>query len=120
MLPVRPRRELTTPEETDRCPPPATTSSTKSFPIRYWHVDMYASAYKHGISKLDVEHAVRHALAVGDQEDGKVLYLGPDRAGNLLEVVSVRRDDETEVVIHAMAMRSIYESFLHTMGEADG
>jgi hypothetical protein len=81
---------------------------------------MYASAHKHGVSKLDVEHAVRHALAAGDQDDGKVLYLGPDRSGNLLEIVSVRRDDGTEVVIHAMAMRSVYESFLHTMGEADG
>ena len=55
----------------------------------------------------------------GDQEDGKVLYLGPDRAGNLLEVVSVRRDDGTEIVIHAMWMRKMYELFLNAMGEAD-
>lgn len=35
---------------------------------------------------------------------------------------SFRCDETTgpEVVIHAMAMRSIYESFLHTMGEAHG
>lgn len=64
--------------------------------------------------------AVNHALAAGDQEDGKVLYLGPDRAGNLLEIVAVLRDDGTEVVIHAMRMRSVYESFLHSIGEADG
>jgi len=83
-------------------------------------VDTYASAHKHGVSSWTSSIAVRHALAAGDQEDGKVLYLGPDRAGNLLEIVSVRRDDGTEVVIHAMAMRRIYESFLHTMGEADG
>ncbi|MDQ3571187.1 MAG: hypothetical protein M3450_00040 [Actinomycetota bacterium] len=83
-------------------------------------MDIYASARKHGISEIDIEHAVEHALAAGDQEDGKVLYLGPDRAGNLLEIVAVRRDDGSEVVIHAMRMRSVYESFLHAMGEADG
>ena len=48
-----------------------------------------------------------------------MLYLGPDRAGNLLEVVSVLRDDETEIVIHAMHMRRIYEPYLREMGEAD-
>jgi hypothetical protein len=44
---------------------------------------------------------------------------GPDRAGNLLEVVSVPRDDGTEVVIHAMPMRKIYESLLRDRGDAD-
>jgi len=33
---------------------------------------------------------VEQAVAVGEQEDGKVLYLGPDRAG---KIVSVVRDD---------------------------
>jgi len=42
----------------------------------------------------------------GEQDDGKVLYLGPDRAANLLEVVSVIRDDGSEIVIHAMRMRA--------------
>ncbi|CAN5751540.1 hypothetical protein BH23ACT2_BH23ACT2_00320 [soil metagenome] len=46
-----------------------------------------------------------------------MLYLGPGRAGNLLEVVSVNRDDGTEIVIHAMSMRAKYEPFLH--GEGD-
>ena len=83
------------------------------------HVDIYASADKHGISDIDIEHAVRHALAAGEQDDGKVLYLGPDRAGNLLEVVAVVRDDRAEVVIHAMRMRRGYESYLSPTGEAD-
>jgi hypothetical protein len=75
-------------------------------------VEIYASALKHGISQVDIEHGVELALAIGEQDDGKVLYLGPDRAGNLLEIVSVLRDDGTEIVIHAMRMRRIYESFL--------
>jgi hypothetical protein len=82
-------------------------------------VEIFASARKHGIDDLDILHAVEHAVAVGEQDDSKVLYLGPDRAGNLLEVVSVLRDDETEIVIHAMRMRRTYESLLHEMGDAD-
>ncbi len=57
---------------------------------------------------------------VGEQDDAKVLYLGPDRAGNLLEVVLVLRDDGTEIVIHAMRMRRIYEPFLRDKGVDDG
>ena len=81
--------------------------------------EIYSSALKHGVAIVDIEHAVEHALVAGEADDGKVLYLGPDRAGNLLEIVSVLRDDETEIVIHAMRMRRIYESYLRGMGEAD-
>jgi len=83
-------------------------------------VDIYASARRHGISDVDINHAVEHALVAGEQDDGKILYLGPDRAGNLLEVVSVLRDDGSEIVIHAMRMRRIYEPFLREKGDADG
>ena len=83
-------------------------------------MEIYASARKHGIADRDTTHAVEHAVVVGEQDDGKVLYLGPDRAGNLLEVVSVARDDGSEVAIHAMRMRSIYEPFLRGRGEIDG
>ena len=75
-------------------------------------VDIYASARKHGVDDSDIRHAVEQAVAVGEQEDGKVLYLGPSRAGNLLEVVAVVCEDGAEIVIHAMRMRRSYESFL--------
>ncbi|MGY6499314.1 MAG: hypothetical protein ACXIVQ_00235 [Acidimicrobiales bacterium] len=65
-----------------------------------------------------MRHAIRHALAVGESDD-RVLYLGPDRAGRLLEVVSVARDDGTEIAIHAMAMRPKYEPFLRGEGVPD-
>lgn len=83
-------------------------------------MDIYASARKHGIADDDIMHAVDHALAVGEQDDGKVLYLGPDRASNLLEVVSVVREDGSEIVIHAMRMRARYEPFLCGEGGSDG
>jgi hypothetical protein len=79
------------------------------------HVDIYRSARKHGVTDADIVHAVDHALGAAEQDDGKVLYLGADRAGNMLEVVSVTRDDDTEIVIHAMRMRRIYEPLLREM-----
>lgn len=82
-------------------------------------MDFYASARKHGIGQDDAVHAIEHALVVAEDDDTKCLYLGPDRAGNLLEVVSVLREDGSEVVIHAMRMRRIYESWLREVGEAD-
>lgn len=83
-------------------------------------MEIYGSAHKHGVSDSDIEHAINHAVVAADEEDGKVLYLGPDRAGNMLEIVSVLREDETEVVIHAMAMRRIYESMLPETGGEHG
>ncbi|MGH9227152.1 MAG: hypothetical protein ACRD07_00215 [Acidimicrobiales bacterium] len=82
-------------------------------------MEIYRSAQRHGIADEDIVHAVEHALAVGEQDDGKVLYLGPDRAANLLEVVAVARDDGSEVVIHAMRMRAKYEPFLRGEGDND-
>jgi len=82
-------------------------------------VEIYPSARKHEVSDPDIEHAIAHAVVVAEQDDGKVLYLGPDPAGNLLEVVSVLRDDGSEIVIHAMRMRRIYEPLLRGKGDAD-
>ena len=48
-----------------------------------------------------------------------MLYLGADRAGNMLEVIAVARDDGSEVVIHAMRMRAKYEPFLRGEGDSD-
>ena len=87
--------------------------------LRYSEVEIYRSARKHGIADEDVEHAIEHALVAADDADDKVLYLGPDRAGNMLEIVTVVRDDGTEIVIHAMPMRPIYETLLHETGRAD-
>lgn len=82
-------------------------------------MEIYATARKHGIANEDIVHAIEHALAVGEDEDGRVLYLGADRAANMLEVVSVMRDDDTEIVIHAMRMRAKYEPYLRGEGVSD-
>jgi hypothetical protein len=47
-------------------------------------------------------------MVIEDQDDGTRLYLGASTAGALLEVVTIVRDDGTELAIHAMEMRSRY------------
>jgi hypothetical protein len=65
-----------------------------------------------------IRHAVADALYVADDDEDpdKALYLGPDRAARLLEVVVVVRADGTEVVIHAMKMRKMYAVLLQGGG----
>ena len=83
-------------------------------------MDIYASARRHGIADEDIEHAIEHALVAAEDEEGKLLYLGPDRSGNLLEIVSVIREDGSDLVIHAMPMRPTYQPLLREMSDRDG
>jgi hypothetical protein len=75
-------------------------------------VEIHPSARKHGIADEDIKHAMRHALAIDDQDDDTRLYLGPARSADLLEVVTIVRDDGSELAIHAMKMRPKYRSLL--------
>jgi len=54
-------------------------------------VEIYHTARKHGIDDAALSHAVDHALTIVDLEPDsdppKVLAIGPDRAGNLLEAI---------------------------------
>ena len=68
-------------------------------------MEIHPSARKHGNADEDIEHAMRHALAIDDQDDDTRLYLGPDRSGDLLDVVTILRADHSELVIHAMRVR---------------
>lgn len=78
-------------------------------------MEIYRTARKHGVKEADLRHAVDHALYAGVLEGDpplRLLYLGPDRAGNLLEVVVIQRDDGSELAIHAMKMRRRYQDVL--------
>jgi len=79
-------------------------------------VEIHRSAGKHGVADADIRHAVAHRLYDGelskDEPPRRVLYLGPDRAGNLLEIVAIERDDGSELAIHAMKMQRKYEQLL--------
>jgi len=67
-------------------------------------VEIHPSARKHGIADEDIEHAVANAMTIDDQQDDARLYLGPARSADLLEVVTIVRDDGSELAIHAMKM----------------
>jgi hypothetical protein len=75
-------------------------------------VEIHPSARRHGIADEDIEHAVDNAMSIDDREDDTRLYLGPARNADLLEVVTIVRDDATELAIHAMRMRPKYLSLL--------
>ena len=93
----------------ERLPPP---------PISYYviGVEVHASARKHGIADEDTIHAAEQFMVAYqlDNNDGprKELRLGPDRAGNLLEVVVLLLDDGRELIIHSMRMRPTYLDLL--------
>lgn len=51
-------------------------------------------------------------MTIEDQDDDIRLYLGPARSAALLEIVTIVRDDGSEIAIHAMGMRSKYQGLL--------
>ena len=79
-------------------------------------VEFHRSAGKHGVDADDVLHAVANALVVADMgyDDSplRTLALGPDRSGNMLEVIVLHFDDGRKMVIHAMPMRTNYRGLL--------
>ncbi len=78
-------------------------------------MEIHPSARKHGVADEDLLHAVANAFYRGQLDEWppvRVLYLGPDRAANFLEVVAVERDDGSELAIHAMKMRPGYAALL--------
>lgn len=62
-------------------------------------------------------HAVDHARVIADDEGNKALYLGPDRAGNMLEIITVPFRSGNETIIHAMRIRPIHEPLLRGLEE---
>ena len=76
-------------------------------------MEVLASALRHGVDPEDIQHALAHALAVDEvgEDPLRYLVLGPDRAGNPLELVVLDRPNGP-AVIHAMSMRPKYRRLL--------
>jgi hypothetical protein len=74
--------------------------------VELWDAPIWPSARRHGIPDESIRHALRHHFAyAADPEDEMVdLLLGPDHAGNLIEVGILDTGAE-KVIIHAMAAR---------------
>jgi len=75
------------------------------------------SATKHRISKSRSRHALDHCLAIFEEDPPagnpmarapRWVFLGEDLAGIALEIIAVRTDHKSLMVIHAMTLRSRY------------
>jgi len=77
--------------------------------------EVLRSALRHGVRDEDFQHALRHSLLVEviDEDPTRYLVLGPDRAGNLLELVVLDRP-QGPAAMHAMTMRAKYRILLPT------
>lgn len=77
-------------------------------------MEIHDSAHRHDVAGEDMLHAVEHSLVVDDlgEDPDRWLVLGPDSAGNLLEIVVLVTAEGDEIIIHAMPMRPKYRRLL--------
>lgn len=75
--------------------------------MELWEAPVAASAHRHDVADEDIRHALRNLIAVADdpRNDDVTLFLGADRAANLLEVGVLGLDDGP-LVVHAMPTRT--------------
>jgi hypothetical protein len=76
-------------------------------------VEVLRSALRHGVEVEETEHALRNAVVVEEiaEDPSRYLVLGPDPAGQLLELIVMDRP-HGPAVIHAMPMRPKYRHLL--------
>jgi hypothetical protein len=83
-------------------------------------VEIHSSARKHGLTDDDIQHAIHNQLTVHDLGDDetpyRLLVLGPDCAGNVLETIVLIFDDQRRMAIHAMPIRPQYLHLLPKPG----
>jgi hypothetical protein len=79
-------------------------------------VEIHRSARKHGVADDVILHALANAITVIDLEPEadppKVLAIGPDMGGNLLEIIWLELADDINLVIHAMPLRPAFYHLL--------
>jgi len=69
-------------------------------------------ARKHGITDVDILHAVRTALRRVAMDAELTMLIGPASDGALLEIGVLDIDGDDPVVIHAMPLRPKFYRFL--------
>lgn len=78
-------------------------------------MEIHSSAHRHGLDDEAIEHAWEHALGFydidPDDDPPKSLCIGPDTAGNLLEILYLQLDDD-DLIIHAMPLRPVFRTYL--------
>ena len=70
---------------------------------------IHLSALKHGITRPQISHAADHLVTLADldpdRDPPKVLFIGPDKAGNLIELIALVLEGDELLIIHAMRLR---------------
>jgi uncharacterized DUF497 family protein len=77
-------------------------------------VEIRSSARKHGIHDADIDHAWRNATRLVEYEyqgEDRLLIIGPNRHGLMLELVAVSAGDPTRI-IHADRLRPAFYDYL--------
>ena len=84
-------------------------------------MEIHRSARKHRISDEAITHAYDHSLAefdyAPDEHPARYAIVGPDGAGNMIELVVIIADDNRLIVIHAMHARPNFLALLLELGE---
>lgn len=87
-------------------------------------MEIHRSARRHGVSDDAIRHATDHPIVVVDLDpDGdppKQLAIGPDDAGNILEVIVLLLAGDRLLAIHAMTLRPTFYDLLPSGGDPDG
>jgi uncharacterized DUF497 family protein len=77
-------------------------------------VEVRPSARKHEIADADIEHAWANAIRLVEydyQGEDRLLVIGPDRHGRMLELVAVPAGTPTRI-IHADRLRPVFYDYL--------
>jgi uncharacterized DUF497 family protein len=77
-------------------------------------VEVATSARKHGVLDADIQHAWDQAIRLVEYEyqgEDRLLVIGPDRHGRLLELVAVPARTPT-TIIHADQLRPKFYDYL--------
>ena len=73
-------------------------------------VEIWPSAYKHGISAEQIRHVAAHPMRIFETDNAMIMIIGGDPAANILEVGIGR----SGAVVHAMPAR---KKFLKQLGK---
>lgn len=77
-------------------------------------MEVEESAHRHGVDDSDILHARENAIRLVEYEyeyDERLLVIGTDRHGRLLELVAVPADTPTRI-IHADGLRPKFHDYL--------
>jgi len=77
-------------------------------------MEIALSADKHGVSERDILHGFEHAIRYIEYDyegEDRILVIGPDHTGQLLELVIVPIDAPVQI-IHAATLRPKLYDFL--------